>query len=70
MNPNTGELIGQVDSESHHEFMERLKELGAVPLTDEQYEETKDMMPEQRKGYMRNQACPCGSGRKFKKCCW
>lgn len=23
-----------------------------------------------RKGYMRNKPCPCGSGRKFKKCHW
>lgn len=23
-----------------------------------------------RKGWMRNQLCPCGSGTKFKKCCW
>lgn len=24
----------------------------------------------QRKGWMRNQPCPCGSGKKFKKCCF
>lgn len=22
------------------------------------------------KGYNRNHPCPCGSGKKFKKCCW
>ena len=23
-----------------------------------------------RKNSMRNKPCPCGSGKKFKKCCW
>ena len=23
-----------------------------------------------RKGWARNKPCPCGSGAKFKKCCW
>lgn len=23
-----------------------------------------------RKNWMRNKPCPCGSERKFKKCCW
>jgi len=23
-----------------------------------------------RKNWMRNRLCPCGSGKKFKKCCW
>lgn len=23
-----------------------------------------------RKNYMRNKPCQCGSGKKFKKCCW
>ena len=23
-----------------------------------------------RKNWMRNRPCPCGSGKKFKKCCW
>jgi len=26
--------------------------------------------PRQRKNYMRNHSCVCGSGKKFKKCCW
>jgi len=25
---------------------------------------------QQRKGCTRNRPCPCGSGKKFKKCCW
>jgi len=24
----------------------------------------------ERRGSFRNKPCPCGSGRKFKKCCW
>ena len=23
-----------------------------------------------KKNWMRNKPCPCGSGRKFKRCCW
>lgn len=28
------------------------------------------MNKEVRKGWMRNQPCICGSGKKFKNCCW
>lgn len=41
-----------------------------VPLTEKQHEDVKPMEPARRKGYMRNQPCVCGSGVKFKRCCW
>ncbi len=41
-----------------------------VPLSDRQHADLKPMGSTQRKGYMRNQPCVCGSGKKFKKCCW
>lgn len=41
-----------------------------VPLTEHQAKTMKNMPKIKRKGYMRNQPCVCGSGRKFKKCCW
>lgn len=54
----------------------RLKEIfedtgkPATPLTENQYRELEPMNPNQRKNWMRNKPCVCGSGRKFKKCCW
>lgn len=41
-----------------------------APLTDEQAKELTPMNAHKRKGYMRNQPCVCGSGAKFKRCCW
>ena len=41
-----------------------------IPVTFEELEELKPMTREQRKGCMRNKPCPCGSGVKFKRCCW
>ncbi|HEC12293.1 MAG TPA: hypothetical protein ENI80_03445 [Acidiferrobacteraceae bacterium] len=41
-----------------------------APLTPRQYEDLKPMGNTKRKGYMRNQPCVCGSGKKFKRCCW
>jgi len=41
-----------------------------APLTEEQHKILRPMSRSDRKGYMRNQPCPCGSGKKFKKCCW
>jgi len=39
-------------------------------LSEEQAMELKMRSPKKRKNWMRNQPCTCGSGRKFKKCCW
>jgi len=41
-----------------------------APLNDRQHRELTPMNAHQRKGYMRNQPCVCGSGKKFKRCCW
>ena len=41
-----------------------------VALTDAEADELKKQSPTSRKGYMRNQPCPCGSAKKFKRCCW
>lgn len=41
-----------------------------VELTDEQVADCETMGLQQRKGYMRNKPCVCGSGKKFKNCCW
>lgn len=41
-----------------------------APLSQSQTRTLGPMAPRKRKNWMRNQACPCKSGRKFKKCCW
>jgi len=41
-----------------------------APLNERQHKELTLMNAHQRKGYMRNQPCVCGSGKKFKRCCW
>ena len=39
-------------------------------LNREQAETLKRQSTGKRKAWMRNQPCVCGSGKKFKKCCW
>ena len=75
MHVPTGEIFQQDLDEQHKEFIKRMSEYddspnSFAPLTDKQYKELTPMKAHQRKGYMRNQPCVCGSGKKFKKCCW
>jgi len=60
------EKLTQVEREAI--FEETGKEM--TPLTTRQYDKLLPNTPRQRKNYMRNQSCVCGSGKKFKKCCW
>ena len=41
-----------------------------MELTEEEAEMMKPKSKRERKNWMRNKPCPCGSGKKFKKCCW
>lgn len=66
MNPYTGNM---------GEFSEIMRQLAGtkaqpIPLTQDQYTELLPLGASQRKGYMRNRPCICGSGEKFKRCCW
>ena len=56
------------DCDKEQRRAEELKHM--VMLTDEQHAAIEPMAPPQRKNWMRNQQCPCNSGKKFKKCCW
>lgn len=49
-----------------------LQEEGAklAPLSKKQYGVLEPLDRIVRKNYMRNQPCVCGSGKKFKRCCW
>lgn len=68
MQTTTGHLYRDL-SEIDPEELERVRGTLA-PLTETQFEKAKTMEPSKRKGYMRNQPCPCGSGKKFKRCHW
>jgi len=41
-----------------------------VPLTEDLARELEPLGGRQRKNTMRNKPCVCGSGIKFKRCCW
>lgn len=41
-----------------------------APLSPTQVEDLQNLGADRRKNYMRNQPCVCGSGNKFKRCCW
>ena len=50
------------------DMTEKQKRIRAVSLNDHTSKLGK-LLTRQR-GNMRNRPCPCGSGKKFKKCCW
>lgn len=46
-----------------------------MSLSAAQAEKLKGLTPDERGDWMRknrnrNKSCPCGSGKKFKRCCW
>lgn len=81
MNIDSGEIFKMDEDEAlalreatEREFANaaRLADMKArkVALSKDEAEELAPMQRSQRKGYMRNQPCPCGSGKKFKNCHW
>lgn len=77
MDSGTGK-IHHVTQEVHNEMTKvfesrEFKDDGKgqmIPLTNDQETILTPMNCSGRKGWMRNQPCPCGSQKKFKKCCW
>lgn len=41
-----------------------------VEIQGDEVKKMTRMAKPRRKNYMRNKPCPCGSKKKFKKCCW
>lgn len=62
MNVDTGEIVFLKDGEAVPK--------GFVEVDRDEYPKLVRMGKDRRKNYMRNKPCPCGSGRKFKLCCW
>lgn len=53
----------------------RMQGRSMMELTDKEAMVTSTLTPDERGEWMRknrnrNKACPCGSGKKFKRCCW
>ena len=69
MDSGTGEIYRELDAK---ELLEAEQRHGRrmIPLTEAQADALEPLGARKRKGYMRNQPCVCGSGRKFKRCCW
>lgn len=67
MDCRTGEVFKGTE-----EMISKLVESGRklVPITESMYQSYSAMNVRQRKNNMRNRPCVCGSGSKFKKCCW
>lgn len=62
---------GKIYFSTEEELEELEKKLGRklVPLKGSEAKEFEHLSKQARKNKMRNQPCPCGSGKKFKKCC-
>ncbi len=60
------------DEKIKHELNKRQSDIDSsmVALTDDEEKLLMPLSKRRRKGVMRNQPCVCGSGKKFKKCCW
>jgi len=73
MHIHTGQLFSTEDMDgsekiSQEQFDKMREDLVRVDKRD--LETLMTMHPEMSKSWMRNKPCPCGSGSKFKKCCW
>lgn len=69
MDPRTGEVYRFVSETERHLFEQNTgKKL--VPLTEQQANKMKPLSKRYRKKLLAGMACPCASGKSFKKCCW
>jgi len=66
------EFVGRESRLSEEEQKRRaaILERKLVELTQAEGNLLRQYKPRVRKNYMRNKPCVCGSGKKFKKCCW
>lgn len=68
MDCRTGKIHQLSEDELNKTDPELKKHL--APIVDESSETVKRMSKPKRISWMRNKSCPCGSEKKFKKCCW
>lgn len=79
MQSSTGELHRNLDMEELRKLSDEQREQGGfthesldqmIPIDQETYDELWPLPKPVRKNKMRNKPCPCGSEKKFKRCCW
>ena len=78
MDPRTGEISWipaeefQREYQKLHDRAERMVNLEnrTIEIHDDEANVLKTQLAKVRKNWMRNKPCVCGSGKKFKKCCW
>lgn len=73
MDCRTGRIYSAESEEAMQELaseFERENERQLVELSADEAERLMPEAPAKRKNWMRNKSCPCGSGKKFKRCCW
>jgi uncharacterized protein YecA (UPF0149 family) len=68
MNIDTGRIHHFEDEDA----LEASRKMGErlVEISEHEERTLTPMSNGRRKNWMRNQPCPCKSGKKFKKCCW
>lgn len=69
MECRTGE-IHYFDDEDKMKAFEDANDRKLLELTEDQVAELEPLSKKMRKNNMRNKPCVCGSGVKFKRCCW
>jgi preprotein translocase subunit SecA len=47
-----------------------MESIESTEPTEKEFEELRKAAFKARKNWMRNKPCPCGSGKKYKNCCW
>ncbi len=68
MDTNSGEI--RYLTEDGKDVMSLFKDDNLVEIDKKDIGKLKHMAKPRRKNWMRNQPCICGSGLKFKNCCW
>jgi len=58
------------DSDTEYGNIRQEREKDLMLLKEQETKELKKVSHRRRKAWMRNKPCICGSGKKFKKCCW
>ena len=64
------EIEAKEQDKINEEFIKQGKRPPTIRLTLDEARLAKSLTTNQRSGWMRNKPCPCGSGKKFKKCHW
>jgi uncharacterized protein YecA (UPF0149 family) len=67
MDPRTGNIYSVPNKEALEKLEAQFGKL--VPLTDKQAKILIPLSKRRRKALLRGMACPCASGKSFKKCC-